>query len=90
MTAYHVFFEGTVQGVGFRYAVKRLAAGYEVSGWIRNLPDGRVEMLASSWDPDEVNGFIRAIADSNLGPLIRDHVIEAVAAPNDLRGFTIR
>lgn len=90
MTAYHVHFEGTVQGVGFRYAVKQLATGYEVSGWVRNLPDGRVEMLAASWDPDELQGFMQAILDSNLGPLIRDREVAAVEPPAGLRGFTIR
>ena len=42
MTARHVFFEGRVQGVGFRWTVKNLARGYDVIGWVKNLPDGRV------------------------------------------------
>ena len=39
-----VLYAGRVQGVGFRYAVRRLASGFEVTGAVRNLPDGRVEL----------------------------------------------
>ena len=41
-----VLYSGHVQGVGFRYSVKSLAPGFEVTGTIRNLLDGRVELLA--------------------------------------------
>lgn len=41
----HVYYSGTVQGVGFRYTVRRLAVEQDLSGWVRNLPDGRVELL---------------------------------------------
>ena len=40
-----VYFSGHVQGVGFRYTVQRLALGFDVTGWVKNLSDGRVEML---------------------------------------------
>ncbi len=40
-----VFFSGHVQGVGFRYYTLRTMAGYPVRGYVRNLPDGRVELL---------------------------------------------
>jgi acylphosphatase len=42
----HVFFSGTVQGVGFRYTVLTAAGSHPVTGWVRNRSDGRVEMLA--------------------------------------------
>jgi len=59
MTARHVFYEGRVQGVGFRYTVRQIATGYDIAGWIRNLPDGRVELLAAG-DPEEVTAFLQA------------------------------
>ena len=42
----HVFYSGIVQGVGFRYTVCRYAIPLHLTGWVRNLPDGRVELLA--------------------------------------------
>ena len=42
----HVFFSGTVQGVGFRYTVLTAAGRHPVTGWVRNRSDGRVELVA--------------------------------------------
>ena len=41
-----VYFSGRVQGVGFRFTCQSLARGFEVAGYVRNLPDGRVELVA--------------------------------------------
>ena len=65
-----LFFQGRVQGVGFRYTAKQLAAGYEVTGWVRNIADGRVEMVVRG-EPQEVEAFLSAIADSHLRQHIR-------------------
>jgi acylphosphatase len=89
MTAKQVFYSGRVQGVGFRYTVKQIAAGYEVTGFVRNLPDGRVELQAASREPDELVDFLAAIDESNLGSLIREQEIHALPAPTGWRGFTI-
>ena len=64
-------YTGRVQGVGFRYSVKQIAGGYEVTGWVRNLPDGTVEMLASG-TAGEVEAFVAAVAGSHLGGYIKD------------------
>ena len=45
-TELHAIFKGHVQGVGFRYTIRRLAAQYSISGWVRNQADGTVEMIA--------------------------------------------
>ena len=45
-TRVRIFYSGHVQGVGFRYTAKTVAAGYDVTGLVRNLPDGRVELVA--------------------------------------------
>ena len=47
-----VFFSGRVQGVGFRYTAKTVATGFEITGTIRNLPDGRVELVAEGRTSD--------------------------------------
>ena len=41
-----VLFEGRVQGVGFRYTAQSIAKGYDVVGYVQNLPDGRVKLVA--------------------------------------------
>jgi len=59
----NIFVEGLVQGVGFRAYTKRIADRYGLHGWVRNLPDGRVEILVEG--DDEVLGhFIRDILKS--------------------------
>ncbi|MEO8350104.1 MAG: acylphosphatase, partial [Chthoniobacteraceae bacterium] len=53
MTARQVYYEGRVQGVGFRYSCINIARGYDLAGWVRNLSDGRVELQCSG-ETDEV------------------------------------
>lgn len=84
-----VFYEGRVQGVGFRYTARRVASGFDVSGYVRNLPDGRVELLASG-EPDEVDGYLAALRESELAGHIAAELPSPVAAPAGLRGFEIR
>ncbi len=44
----HVYYSGRVQGIGFRYTVWDLARKQSICGWVKNLPDGRVEMIAEA------------------------------------------
>lgn len=81
-------YEGKVQGVGFRASVLSLAKGYEVTGTVRNLPDGRVEVLASGEVP-EVDGFLEGIRESHLaGHIEREELQPALREPG-LKGFRI-
>jgi len=89
MIARQIFYEGRVQGVGFRYSVRQIATGFDVAGWVRNLPDGRVEMLAAG-EPEEVNAFLQGIKDSDLGSFVRNVTIEEAPATVGLRGFEIQ
>ncbi|HID40819.1 MAG TPA: acylphosphatase [Aquifex aeolicus] len=59
-----IFVEGLVQGVGFRAYTKRIADSYGLNGWVRNLPDGRVEILVEG--DDELIGYF--IKDILKGP----------------------
>jgi acylphosphatase len=47
-----VLYSGRVQGVGFRYTARRIAQRYPITGHVKNLPDGRVELLAEGAPPD--------------------------------------
>jgi acylphosphatase len=88
MTARQVFYEGRVQGVGFSYTVRQVATGFDVTGWVRNLPDGRVELLAAG-ETDEVADFLKAIEESSLASHIRNQIVNVIPAPVGLRGFEI-
>ena len=84
-----VFYEGNVQGVGFRYTVRHIAKGFDVTGSVRNLRDGRVELLAVG-DEDEVRAFLEAIMQSELRAHIRKQSEAPLPNPPAFRGFEIR
>ena len=52
-----IHFSGRVQGVGFRYTAQALARDFAVSGYVKNLPDGRV-LLEVEGEPDEIDRFV--------------------------------
>jgi acylphosphatase len=83
-----VFYSGSVQGVGFRYSVKALAGGFEVTGTVRNLADGRVELVAEG-AKEELSAFQQAIRGSELGHFIRKEDVQWGEAEGTLRGFEI-
>jgi len=89
MTARQIFYSGRVQGVGFRAAVKRIASGYEVTGWVKNWQDGRVEMQVMSHDADELQAFLAAIDDSDLAGYIKDREQHIIPPLTGVRGFSI-
>ena len=78
-----------MQGVGFRWSVKQIAKGFDVVGWVRNLPDGRVELQASG-EEAEVRAFLAAIGQSELRAHIRKQTETTAAEPPPARGFEIR
>ena len=83
-----IFYSGSVQGVGFRYSAKSVAAGFEVTGTVRNLADGRVELIAEG-ARDELEAFRDAIRGAGLSGLIRDEKVAWNEAQNNLHGFEI-
>jgi len=83
-----IFYSGQVQGVGFRYTVKSLAAGFETTGTVRNLLDGRVELIAEG-PMEELEAFRKAIRDSGLEHFIRDEAVSWCEAVGGFRGFEI-
>ncbi|HET7624435.1 MAG TPA: acylphosphatase [Verrucomicrobiae bacterium] len=84
----HIFYSGRVQGVGFRYTVKSVAAGFEVTGTVRNLADGRVELVAEG-QREELEAFRSAIRDAGLEHFIRNEDVNWSEAENGFRGFEI-
>ena len=85
-----VIYQGRVQGVGFRYSVKQIAMGFDVTGWVRNLPDGTVEMQIDG-EREQVEAFVSAVAASHLGGYIKGaREDETEVAGGEGSGFEIR
>jgi acylphosphatase len=89
MFSLQIFFAGHVQGMGFRWSVKNIAKGFEVTGWVRNLADGRVELRVAG-EEAEVRAFIEAIGQSELRAHIREQSEIILDEPPAARGFEIR
>ena len=83
-----LLYSGSVQGVGFRYTAVRLSIRYAVDGYVRNLPDGSVELLAEG-DGDEITAFTQALAKRFDG-YIRDHRVSRRPYSGEFRGFVVR
>lgn len=82
-----VVFDGDVQGVGFRYTACRTAGDFEVAGYVRNLPDGRVECLIEG-EADEIDRFLAALGES-MGSYIRGTTQQFAPATGAYRAFTV-
>ena len=83
-----IFYSGRVQGVGFRYTVKSVAAGFEATGTVRNLLDGRVELVVEG-PREELEAFRQAIRESGLEHFIQKEEINWSDATGAFRGFEI-
>ena len=83
-----VHFAGHVQGVGFRYTTAGVARGHDVTGYVQNLPDGRV-LLVAEGQREAVRAFVADVRET-MADHIRDASIDEAAASGEFRGFTIR
>ena len=83
-----IHFSGRVQGVGFRYTVERAAAGRAIAGYVRNFPDGRVELVVEGSVP-EIETLLADIRD-RFANNISDVSTETAAATGEFDGFRIR
>ncbi len=83
-----VYYSGHVQGVGFRYTVYQFAAKYAVTGFVKNLPDGRVELVAEG-TPSELNRFMKIIA-ARMAEHIRNVAVDVRPALGEFNEFEIQ
>ena len=83
-----VIYSGQVQGVGFRYSVKSVATGFDLTGSVRNLPSGEVELIVEG-AKDELEAFRQAIRESGLDHFIRQEDVSWQEASSEFRGFEI-
>ncbi len=82
-------FSGMVQGVGFRATVNRISRGFQVTGYVRNLPDGKVETVAEG-EEKVLQDFLAAIRGSIMRPLIRGVEADWTAATGEFTTFSVK
>ncbi len=82
------YFSGKVQGVGFRYTVKNLAIRYDVRGYVKNLPDGRVELVMEG--PDDQMSHLFADVSQKMTGHIQDVEQKQLPATGEFGYFCIR
>jgi len=85
---WQVHYEGRVQGVGFRYTTRWIASRLPITGYVKNLPDGRVRLVAEG-EPDQLQQLLDAVA-AQLGRYVRRTTCNALAATGEFDGFDIR
>ena len=83
-----ILFSGRVQGVGFRYSTRNIARGYDVTGYVRNLSDGRVQLVCEG-TASELNRLIDEIVD-RLGHFIQSKAVATEPGRGDFVDFSIR
>lgn len=82
------YFSGRVQGVGFRYTVKNIALQHNVNGYVRNLPDGRVELVMEGPD-DEMQQVVNAV-NHRMDAFIKKLDLNTMPATGEFEQFSIR
>jgi acylphosphatase len=81
-------FSGHVQGVGFRYTAQSAARGRAVTGYVRNLPDGNVELVAEG-EPQEIDALLGDIT-REMESFIRKRTDQDSPPTGEYRGFTVK
>jgi acylphosphatase len=83
-----VYFSGRVQGVGFRYTCRSIAKGFSLTGYVKNLDDGRVEMKVEG-EKEEIEDFLGDIGKSHLKPFIKQTTVDWSDAIGEWQDFHI-
>ena len=89
MKRVHLMISGRVQGVGYRMYARDVASRCQVSGWVRNLPDGRAEAVGEG-EPDAVDRLAEGIRARDEYIIRVDRVETRSEGPEGLTGFEIR
>jgi acylphosphatase len=84
----HALAMGTVQGVGFRYFVLKTAKAAGLTGFVRNLRDGSVEILAEG-PREELERFVRDISEGPRCGLVRDVQVTWTASTGEFASFEV-
>ena len=85
---WEVIFRGQVQGVGFRHTSRQIARRFQVTGFVRNEPDGTVRLVAEG-AAGEIESFLGAI-QNRMADYITDQYISRAPATGEFKGFDVR
>ncbi len=83
-----VYYSGRVQGVGFRYTARSIAQQFAVTGYVKNLADGRVELVVEG-RAEEIRAMLHALR-TEMGHYIRDVRETPSRASGGFSGFDVR
>ena len=84
----HVYFAGRVQGVGFRYTTRNIAENYEMVGFVRNMPDGRVEVVIEG-EETQLTAFLDEL-NRQMSRYITEISLQDEPCQDEFNGFEIR
>ena len=84
---WHIFFSGRVQGVGFRYTCQETARRHDVCGWVKNLSDGRVEMIVEG-SVGSIRSYLDDVSNSTHGH-VEDRAITKTDATGEFQTMKI-
>jgi len=84
----HVLYKGRVQGVGFRYTAEKIALDAGLAGWVRNLPDGDVEITAEG-EEKTLQLLLEQIQASPVGRHIKKTIVDWQESRNEFKDFRV-
>lgn len=85
----HIFISGRVQGVGFRHFTRKNAERLGITGWVKNLPDGRVEAVFEG-DEEVVNELIQRCRRGPATSYVKDIKVEKYSGVEDHDDFSVQ
>jgi acylphosphatase len=85
----HVYYSGAVQGVGFRFTTERVAIALGLVGWVKNVLDGRVEVVCEGGEPRLIE-FLSKMKNSPMQQYITRTQVKWQEATGEFTEFTIR
>ena len=84
----HLYYTGRVQGIGFRYTAESIAQRLQLTGWVKNLPDGRVELVCEG-PRESIEALVSEIEESSLGRHIQKTDCRWEEPTNEFKDFRV-